>query len=74
MKPLRPAQIQKRLIQRQGLDRWGQLFHHGANLAADIDVKLHTRLYHNRLGTAFERLKHRHCGFHTAHAGNITGR
>ena len=57
---LRSGQVHERFIQRQRLDRWRQVFHHRANLAADFDVDGHSSSQHHGVRAQFQRLEHWH--------------
>jgi N-formylglutamate amidohydrolase len=54
------CQVQKRLVQRQGLNRGGQHFHHCTDGTARLDIGGETGFHDNRFGAKLQRLKHRH--------------
>ena len=54
------GQVQKCLVQREGFDGGGQVFHHRADGPACLDIGGETGLHHDRLGAEFQGLEHRH--------------
>ncbi len=73
MQPLRPGEVDKRLVQRQRLDHRCQLIHHRADRAGRVGINIHPRLQDNRVGAEFERLEHRHGRADTANTRDIAG-
>ena len=67
------GQVEKRLVERQRLDRRGQLFHEAADLFRRLGIERHARLQHHRVGAEVERLEHRHGRPHAADAGHVAG-
>ena len=73
MQPRGPAQVHERFVQRQRLDRRGQVGHHRAHRFRDRRIDRHARPDHHRLGAQLQRLKHRHCRPHPLDPGDIAG-
>ena len=67
------CEVKKGLIQRQWLDRRGQVIHHRADGTAGFDVGGHAGFDDHRVRAEFQRLKHRHGGFDAPDPRDITG-
>ena len=66
------GEVEERLVQREGLDGGGQIFHHGADLARDgFDVDRHAGLHDHGLGAELQGLEHRHGGADALDAGDV---
>jgi hypothetical protein len=74
--PVQPrcaSEVEEGLIEGQRFDGWRHLFHHGADLAADLDVDVHAAAHDDCFGAEFERLEHRHGGAHALDPGDVAG-
>ena len=67
------GEVEEGLVERERLDQRGQLEHHGADGAGDLEVALHPGRHHHRLGAELQRLEHRHGGADALDAGDVAG-
>jgi hypothetical protein len=74
MQPLGSGEVEEGLVDRDRLDQGRQRLHHGAHLAADMDVFVHVGLDDHGFGAGLQRLEHRHGRAHAADPGDVAGR
>ena len=71
VEPLRAGELEKRFVEREGLNEWGKVLHERANVPRGIHIDAHARLDDRGLGAQLERLKHRHRRAHTVNPRDI---
>ena len=67
------GQVEKGLVDRDGLHQGGNVPHHFADIAADTSVFCHVGFDDNRIGAGAQSLEHRHRGMDTVLPRHITG-
>jgi hypothetical protein len=73
MQAMRAGEIEKRLVDRDGLDQRCHLQHQLAHGSARFGIFRHVGLDDHRLGAERKRLEHGHRRFHALDAGDVAG-
>jgi hypothetical protein len=73
VQPRGAGEVEEGLVEGQGFDGRRQVLHHGADLAADLDIDVHAAAHDDGLGAEFERLEHRHGGAHALDPRDVAG-